>query len=214
MNLTRSIALCFVVLLAAAAILVAPGAAYAAPAHNTVIVDEPIQPTFSIPGIFSLVFGDSSGTTELEIPGLNAKATVDGLTLGPSLGWNAITLSQQQPSVTDAATISEAQVNVGGPASGYSATASAQVELHPGPGFQADGMVGVVYDGLNKRTGVMLQDASVLVPTWPVGLDLAGINTGQGTLTVDSAEVGLPIIASAMIVNGFPPEALGQAGIR
>ena len=209
MNLTRSIALCLVVLLAVSAILVAPGAAYAAPAHNTVIVDEPVQPTFSIPGIFSLIFGDSSGPTQLQIPGLNATATVDGLTLGPTLGWNAIMLSQQQPSVTDAATISGAQVNIGGPASGYSATASAQLELHPGPGLQADGMVGVVYDGMSRSAGLMLQDASVTMPTWPVGLDLAGINTGQGTLTIDSAQVGLPIIASAMKVNGF---RTGNAG--
>ena len=203
MNHTRSIALCSVLVLAAVAILVGPGTACAAPAHNTIVVDAPVQPTFSIPGIFSLLFGDNTSPTQLQIPGLNATATVDGLTLGPTLGWNAITLSQQQPAVTDAATISGAQVNVGGPASGYSATASAQLELHPGPGLQADGMVGVVYDGINKRTGVMLQDASVMAPTWPVGLDLAGINTGQGTLTIDSAQVGLPIIASAMKVNGF-----------
>ena len=209
MNHTRSFALYSVVMLAALAILIVPGTAVAAPASNTIIVDSPVQPNFSIPGIFSLLFGDGSSPTQFQIPGLNATATVDGLTLGPTLGWNAITLSQQQPAVTDAATISGAQVNVGGPASGYSATASAQLELHPGPGFQADGMVGVVYDGMNKRTGVMLQDASVTAPTWPVGLDLAGINTGQGTLTIDSAQVGLPIIASAMTVNGFQT---GNAG--
>jgi hypothetical protein len=211
MNPIRSISLCSVIALAAVAILILPGTACAAPAYSAVVVDSPIQPTFSIPGIFSLIFGDNSGPTQLVIPGLNATATVDGLTLGPSFGWNAITLSQQQPATTDAATISGAQVNVGGPQSGYSATASAQVELHPGPGFQADGMVGLVYDGMIKSAGVMLQDGSVMAPTWPVGLDLTGINTGQGTLTIDSAQVGLPIIASAMNVNGFRTGSAGTS---
>jgi hypothetical protein len=211
MNPIRSISLRSVIALAALAILILPGTVCAAPAHNTIIVDSPVQPTFSVPGIFSLLLGDNSSPTQLQIPGLNATATVDGLTLGPTFGWNAITLVQQQPAVSDAGTISGAQVNVGGPESGYSATASAQVELHPGPGFQANGMVGVVYDGMNKRTGMMLKDGSVLVPTWPVGLDLAGINTGQGTLTIDSAQVGLPIIASAMKVNGFRTGSAGTS---
>ncbi len=139
----------------------------------------------------------------MDIPGLNATATVDGLTLGPTLGWKAITLSQQQPAVTSAGTISGAQVSVGGPESGYSGNASAQFDLHPGPGFQAAGTVAVIYDGLNKSTGVMLQDASVTVPTWPVGFALTGVNTGQGTLTIDSAQVGIPAVGTALTVNGF-----------
>jgi hypothetical protein len=209
MNHTRSIALCSVALLAALAIMVAPGAASAAPTYSTVIVDAPIQPNFSIPGVFSLIFGDNTSPTQLQIPGLNATATVDGLTLGPTLGWNAITLNQQQPSVTDAATISGAQVAVGGPQTGYSAVGSAQVDLHPGPGLQAKGTVGIVYDGMSKSGGMMIQDASVMVPTWPVGFTMTGVNTGPGMLTADSVQVGIPAAGSAVTVEGF---RTGNAG--
>jgi len=199
------------VFLAAFAVLILPGTVAAAPerssvlsrANNAIIVDSPVQPTFSIPGVFSLILGANNGATQVDIPGLNATATVDGLMLGPTVGWKAITLSQQQPAVTSAGTISGAQVSVGGPESGYSANASAQIDLHPGPGFQAAGTVAIIYDGLNKSTGVMLQDASVTVPTWPVGLALTGVNTGQGTLTIDSAQVGLPAVGTALTVNGF-----------
>ena len=203
MNRTRSIALCSTVFLAVLAVLLLPGAVSAAPAYNAIVVDSPVQPTFSIPGLFSLIFGDSGSATQLEIPGLNATATVDGLTLGPTLGWNAITLSQKEPTVSEAGTISGAQVNIGGPQSGYSGSASAQIDLHPGPGFQAQGTVGVVYDGMSKSAGVMLQDASVMVPTWPVGFAATGINTGQGALSVDTALVGLPAVGTAVTVNGL-----------
>jgi len=211
MNRTRSIALSLVVFLAAFAVLLLPGTVAAAPEHssvlsranNTIIVDSPVQPNFSIPGIFSLIFGNNASPTQLEIPGLNATATVDGLTLGPTLDWKAITLSQKEPAVTGAGTISGAQVSIGGPESGYSGNASAEIDLHPGPGFQAAGTVAVSYDGLNKRTGVMLQDASVTVPTWPVGFAMTGVNTEPGMLTIDSAQVGIPAAGTAVTVNGF-----------
>ena len=68
MNRTRSIALSLVVFLAASAVLMLPGTVAAAPTqssvHNTVIVDAPIQPTFAIPGIFSLKFGDDVSTSD------------------------------------------------------------------------------------------------------------------------------------------------------
>ena len=57
MNPIRSISLCSVIALAAVAILILPGTACAAPAYNAVVVDSPVQPTFSIPGIFSLLSG-------------------------------------------------------------------------------------------------------------------------------------------------------------
>ena len=119
------------------------------------------------------------------------------------MGWNSIILNQKQPAVTAAGLISGGQATVGGPQTGYSANATAQVELHPGPGLQAEGTVGIVYDGMSRSAGVMLKDAAMKMPTWPVGLDLSGINTGQGTLTIASAQVGLPVIASAMKVNNF-----------
>jgi hypothetical protein len=50
---------------------------------------------------------------------------------------------------------------------------------------------------------MMIQDASVTMPTWPVSLAITGINTGQGTLTVDSAEVGIPAAGSAVTINGL-----------
>jgi len=148
------------------------------------------------------MFG-SNGATQVDIPGINATATVEGLTLGPTMGWKSITLNQKEPAVTSAGTISGAQVSVGGPDTGYSGTASAQFDLHPGPGFQAAGTVAVNYDGLNKRTGVTLQDVSVTVPTWPVGFVMTGVNTGQGTLTIDTAQVGIPAAGTAVTVNGF-----------
>jgi hypothetical protein len=219
MNRTRSIALCSVVILAALAILVLPGTVCAAPLHsstlnrsdNTTVVDGPIQPTLAIPGVFSLKFGNDISTSQIEIPALNATASVTGLTLRPTLGWDSITLSQQQPTVTNAATISGTQVTVQGPETGYSATATAQVELYPSPAFQAEGTVGVIYDGVSKSVGVTLQDASMTVPTWPVGFALTGVNTGQGTLTIDSAQLGLPVAGSTVSVSGFSAGSSGTS---
>jgi hypothetical protein len=207
MNRTRSIALCSTAFLALLAILILPGAVSAAPAssnaYSTTIVDSPGQPTFAIPGVFALKFGSDISSTQLDIPALNATAAVEGLTLGPSFGFDSITLTQQQPKVSEAATISGAQVSVGGPQTGYSANATAQVELHPGPGFQAKGTVGIVYDGMSKSAGMSLQDASVTVPTSPVGVAMTGINTGQGELTIDSAQVSIPVAGSSVTVNGL-----------
>ena len=219
MNRTRSISLFLVLSLAALTVFALPGTASAAPdyssllarTNNTAIVDAPVQPTFAIPGIFSLLLGDNTSATQLDVPSLNATATVSGLMLGPTMSWDAITLSQKQPAVTEAGTISGAQVTVQGPQTGYSGNMSAQFDLHPGPSLQATGSVAVVYDGVNKTAGVALQDTSVTVPTWPVGFALSGVNTQAGTMTVDSAQVGIPAIGATVTVNGLQTGSAGTS---
>ena len=58
---------------------------------------------------------------------------------------------------------------------------------------------------------MMIQDASVTMPTWPVSLAVTGINTGQGTLTVDSAQVGIPAARSAVTMNGLETGSSGTS---
>lgn len=211
MNRTRTIPLWFIVFLAALAVLILPGMVAAAPVQgsllgatvSTVTTDLPITPTIAVPGVFSLTFGDDMNATQLDILSLNAIASVDGLSLGQTVGWDAITLSQKQPIVTNAATISGAQVTVQGPSSGYSTDASAQISLHPSRALQADATVSVSYDGLNRLLGFTVQDAAISAPTWPVGLNVTGLNSRNGSLAIDSAQIDVPVAGSVVTVNGL-----------
>jgi len=105
--------------------------------------------------------------------------------------------------IGNVATISGIELNVPAPGSEQGASGSAQIEVSPGPGLQAEGTVTVGYDEATGSRGVMLQDGSVTVPTWPVGASLTGINTGPEGLTIDSAQLALPVAGSAVTVEGF-----------
>jgi hypothetical protein len=167
------------------------------------VVEGPVPPTFAIPGIFSLTLGDKLSTAEVDLPVLNATATVSGLKLGPSPAWDSITLTQKQPSVTQAATVSGLQATVQGPSTGYSTDLSGRVEVHPNDAVQAEATFAASYDGLARSFGIGIQDGNVAVTAGPVNFAMAGLNTGKGTLAIDKLGVQVPAIGATVILDGY-----------
>ncbi len=116
--------LCLAVLVLVFLALALPGTAAAAPdggvalrpVSGSILVDQPTQPTFAVPGIFVLKFGEKAGTAELDLPALNTVGSVTGLTISPSVNWDTVTVSQKQPAIlAGAALITEGKITVQGP---------------------------------------------------------------------------------------------------
>jgi hypothetical protein len=146
-------------------------------------------------------------SAQVGIPVAGSAVTVNGLSVGSGgTSWDSMTLAQNPDApvkIGNVATISGIELNVPAPGSEQGASGSAQIEVSPGTGLQAEGTVTVGYDEASGSRGVMLQDGSVTVPTWPVGATVTGINTGPEGLTIDSAQLALPVASSAVTVNGF-----------
>ncbi len=110
----------------------APGVAAAAPDSAAQDAYQPgsdeMDPNdrnlISLPGVFTLRLGQTSSTrdgalrfdgTQVELPAINATATIDGFTFSlrdGSYGWDAITVTQMGPRESDALTLSNTQVSV------------------------------------------------------------------------------------------------------
>jgi len=224
MNRTRSVLARGVVLAVVITVLVLPSTVAAAPtgrtllAQNTVLVDQPVQPTFAIPGIFALSLGQGFSmqgnefkldSAQVDLPVINAVASVDGLSFALDrglTGWNTITVSQNQPAGSDALLISGGQANLHGPSSGYSAEASANIAVHPSDALQMEATLVAGYDGLARQVGLAVQDASASVKAGPVSFDVNGINAGAGTLTIDTVQAAIPATGTSIVMDGYKME--------
>lgn len=199
--------LCLIVLALGLLALALPGTAAAAPyqgsALSGIVVDTPVQPTFALPGVFSLKFGDSAGSAEVDLPSLNAVATVSGLTFSPQVGWDSISLKQKQPQATSAGAISQAQVTVAGATKGYSTEGTAQVKLAPSPALQASGKMGFRYDGMSKQTGFALQNFDFAVAAGPANVSVKNLNTDTNAVSFDTAQVAVPAAGVTASVTGY-----------
>lgn len=199
--------LCLIVVVLGLLALALPGTAAAAPiqssALNSVVVDAPTQPTFALPGVFSLTFGQTAGSAEVDLPSLNAVATVDGLAFSPQVGWDSISLKQKQPATTSAGTISEAQITISGATQGYGTVGTAQVDLKPSSALQAKGQVGFAYDAMNKRSGFSLQNFDVALNANTVNVAVKGMTTGDNALSFDTANVAMPATGAMVSVTGY-----------
>jgi hypothetical protein len=197
------ISLFFLALLA----LALPGAAAAAPEqgrlNDTDIVQGPVQPSFGIPGAFLLSFGKDLSEAQVDLPALNAVATVNGLSLSPSPSWDSIVLKQKQPFVSQGASITEAQATVSGPSKGFSSAGSAQVMVNPNPALKASGKIGFVYDGMSKRTGFAVQNGAMSLALQPANIAVSGVNTGPNSIAIESAKVDIPAAGMGIAVSGY-----------
>jgi len=175
----------------------------------------------TIPGIFSMLLG-SGGTTEegaiavgpmqFDLAALNSTTKVEGLTLGNGeFDWGAVTISQNQPVGSPALMISDSQATVGGPSSGYTSTATAHVSVQPNYAVQGDATVGITYDGMARRMGVMIGNGNLTANTVPVGVELQNVNTGSGTLTADRVLLTAPAAGASVDVNGFQTGSAGMS---
>jgi hypothetical protein len=199
--------LCVGLFLLALLTLALPGFAAAAPEqdrlNDTDIVQGPVQPGFGIPGAFMLSFGKDISEAQVDLPAMNAVATVTGLSLSPTPSWESIVLKQKQPFTSQGASISEAQATVAGPSKGYSSAGTAQVTLNPSPALKASGKVGFVYDGLKKSTGFAVQNGSLNLALQPANVSVSGVNTGANALSIDSAKVEIPAAGVGVTVSGY-----------
>jgi hypothetical protein len=187
--------------------LALPGAAAAAPLQGRLsdsdIVQGPVQPGFGIPGAFMLSFGKDLSEAQVDLPALNAVATVNGLSFSPSPSWDSLVLKQKQPFISQGASITEAQATIAGPSKGFSSAGTAQVTLNPSPALKASGKVGFVYDAMNKRTGFAVQNGAVNLALQPANVSMTGINTGANALSIDSAKVELPASGVGVALSGY-----------
>ena len=175
----------------------------------------PIAPTVAIPGVFSLNLeqgfsSTSEGLTlpsaEVAIPAVNAVATVNGLSLDRSFrlkDWDTIALTQDQPRETDTYSISNATLSLGGPSSGYSTVASANVNVHGSDKVKLNGTFGVAYDGLARTFGVGVRDADVALQAGPLDVTLTGANSQAGGMTIDSVSASVAETGSTVAVSGL-----------
>ena len=174
---------------------------------------------FILPGILSFAMGEGTsgggtfalGPMQVDVPALNATTSISGLTFATGIpGWDALTISQNQPSGGQAYTISGAQATIQGPSTGYSTDASAYIELHPSADFQAQGTVSASYDGIAQWAGVSIVDASALVSAGPLSMSVAGLNGNASGLTADTVQVGVPSASLNATISGLGV-ANGQA---
>jgi hypothetical protein len=173
----------------------------------------------AIPGIFSLLLG-SGGTAEggtmvlgpmqFDLAALNSTAKVEGLKFGSGqFDWDALTVTQNQPSGSPEFVVSQAQATVRGPSTGYSTDATAHVKVQPNEAVQGEGTVGIAYDGLARKMGIMVGDANLTANTAPVGVEVHNLNTGLGTLSADETRLTFPATGGSVAVSGLQ---VGSAG--
>lgn len=169
----------------------------------------------SLPGIFTLRLGSGGSapggglrldSTTVDLPALNATATVDGLTVNMrdgSYGWDTITLAQAAPAGNEAVTISGTQAVVQGPAANYSAELSTRIDLHPNEATEAGASLTFGFDGATGQASLAVADGSVQVTAGPATVNVAGVNSGDGGLTVDSAQVWFTEAETGVRLDGF-----------
>ena len=167
---------------------------------------------FILPGILSFAMGEGAseggtfalGPMQVEVPALNATTSISGLTFATGIpGWDALTISQNQPSGGQAYTVSGAQATIRGPSTGFSTDASAYVDLHPSADFQAQGTISASYDGVAKWAGVSIVDASALINAGPLAVSVAGLNSDASALSADTVQVGVPSASLSATISGL-----------
>jgi hypothetical protein len=163
--------LCLAAMLAGLAAVFSPSTAAAAPHFQDRSGGTGAEERnfLSVPGVFSLRLGSGGSTQngglrlnspQIDLPALNATATVEGLTVNVrdgSYGWDAVTVMQSKPAGNDTVTLSGMQARVQGPAFNYSTELSTRIDFHPNASSQAGAR----------------SDGQLRWPHWPASFALA-----------------------------------------
>ncbi len=209
--------LCLAAMLAGLAAVFSPSTAAAAPHFQDRSGGTGAEERnfLSVPGVFSLRLGSGGSTQDgglrlnspqIDLPALNATATVEGLTVNVrdgSYGWDAVTVMQSKPAGNETWTISGMQARVQGPASKYSTELTTRIDLHPNASTQAGATVTVSYDGLTGQASFALADGGAQLAAGPAEVTVEGVNAGDGALTVDALQVMLPQANTGVRMDGF-----------
>jgi hypothetical protein len=209
--------LCLAAMLAGLAAVFSPSTAAAAPYFQDRSGGTGAEERnfLSVPGVFSLRLGSGGSTQDgglrlnspqIDLPSLNATATVEGLTVNVrdgSYGWDAVTVMQSKPAGNETWTISGMQARVQGPASKFSTELTTRIDLHPNASTQAGATVTVSYDGLTSQASFALADGGAQLAAGPAEVTVEGVNAGDGALTVDALQVMLPQADTGVRMDGF-----------
>ncbi len=174
------VAFCFALLLAGLLLAAVPGMAAAAPNDapragyqgDSGAADPDERNFISVPGLFSLRLGSGGSAQngglrlqnpQIDLPALNATASVEGLTVNVrdgSYGWDAVTVMQSKPAGNDTLTISGTQARVQGPAFNYSTELATRIDFHPNASTQAGATLMIGYDGLTGQSSLAVADGN------------------------------------------------------
>ncbi|MEZ4768703.1 MAG: hypothetical protein R2844_09795 [Caldilineales bacterium] len=177
----------------------------------------------SVPGVFSLRLGEQGFSlqqnglrlenAEVDLPAINATATVNGLQfglMGGSYGWDNITVRQAAPAQNETLTISDTQASIGGQSQNYTSDFTTRIDLHPSETVQAGATLWLSYDGVTGQPSFSVADGNAQMAVGPATVAVAGLNTGDGSVSVDSAQVVLPDAGMGLRIDGLT-NASGQA---
>lgn len=201
----------------------APGVAAAAPDSAVDYVyqegadgpDPNDRNLISVPGVFTLRLGQSASSrdgairldgTQVELPAINATATLDGFAFNPrdgSFSWDGITVVQSQPAGNEAFTLSGTQATVQGREANFSTELSTRVDFHPNEATQAGANLTLRVDRLTGQTSLAVADGNAQVTVGPATVAVQGLDAGNGALTVDSAQVMFPQAETGVRIEGF-----------
>jgi hypothetical protein len=215
--------LCLALLLAGFIAIGSPHAAAAAPDNTTLysLQDDagaavpPDQPIVSVPGVVSLWLGQGFSmqddgirleNAQVDLPALNATATVNGLSVSlrdQSYSWDSITLSQAAPVGNQVVTVSDLEATVGGKASNYSADVSTRIDVQPNEQVQVGATLGVSYDGLTGQASFSLADGAASVAVGPATATVDGMSVADGALSLDTAQVLFPEAGIGVRIEGY-----------
>lgn len=182
---------------------------------NSQVTQPPEGPMVSVPGVFSLWLGQGFNSqngalglesAQVDLPAINATATVDGFTFNlrnQSYGWDSITLSQSEPMGSDTFKITGTQAQVQGQAANYSTDLSTRIDVDSGDGTQAGATIMLSYDGTTGQPSFSVADGSANVAVGPANVAVDGLNTGDGTISLDAAQVVLPDAGVGVRIDGF-----------
>lgn len=221
MDRVRWMVFCLALLLAGLAAVLSPtvaaAAGDAAPSYqgDSGGADANERNFISVPGVFSLRLGSGGSTQngglslqnpQIDLPALNATATVEGLTVNVrdgSYGWDAVTVMQSRPAGNAAVTISGTQARVQGPALNYSTELVTRIDVHPNASTQAGATLMIGYDGLTGQPSLAVADGSAELAAGPATVSVQGLNLGQGAMTVDVTQVMFPEADMGVRMDGF-----------
>ena len=224
MDRNRWTVLCLALFVAGLMVVGSPRSTAAALADNRLYAYQddsgtsvpPDQPLLAVPGIFSFSLGQGFSSrdgvlaldsAEVDLPVINATATVNGFTFGlrdQSYGWDSITIKQAAPMGNEAVTISDLQANVGGKTTNYSTDLSTTIDVHPGEALQASATVGLSYDGLTGQASFGVANGAAQVAVGPATLAVDGLNAANGAVAVDTVQLVAPEAGVGVRLDGFP----------
>ncbi len=166
--------------------------------------------------------GMSIGSMKVDVPAVNAGLSLTGYQVKEGRAdWKALSVANAPNTAIqfgNVASISQMQLSVAGPSSGYATVGTAHLKVDVSPTARVDGQLFVINDPIKRQSGVALSKGSMgfQVPGYSVQLD--GINSIQGGFKIDTVSLAanpldLTAEVNGVVVGGTAGFAFDQAKI-